>query len=93
MLACVLTRGLDLRAATGTTKALNLASNVASLLAFGSGGLLRWDVGAAMIVGQLIGARLGSGLVIARGAKIIRPIFIATALLLALRLAWQSFAR
>ena len=36
MLACVLTLGQDLRAATGTTKALNLTSNVASLIAFPS---------------------------------------------------------
>lgn len=92
MLACVLAFGQDLRTATGTTKALNLTSNIASLLAFGYAGCLRWDVGAAMIAGQLIGARLGSGLVVARGAKIIRPIFIATALALAARLIWKSFA-
>ena len=63
MLACVLTLGQDLRTATGTTKALNLTSNVASLIAFAFADCLRWDVGAAMIVGQLLGARLGSGLV------------------------------
>lgn len=91
MMACVLTLGHDLRTATGTTKALNLTSNVASLIAFALGGFLRWDVGLAMIAGQLVGARLGSGLVLARGAKIIRPIFIATALALAARLAWQAF--
>ena len=91
MMACVLTLGHDLRSATGTTKALNLVSNVASLIAFASGGFLRWDVGIAMIAGQLVGARLGSGLVLASGAKIIRPIFIATALALAARLAWQAF--
>jgi uncharacterized membrane protein YfcA len=91
MMACVLTIGLDLRAATGTTKALNLTSNLAALAAFALGGHLRWDVGAAMIAGQLIGARLGSGLVLERGAAVIRPIFIATALLLAARLTWQAF--
>ena len=91
MMACVLTLGHDLRSATGTTKALNLVSNVASLIAFACGGFLRWDVGIAMIAGQLVGARLGSGLVLASGAKIIRPIFIATALALAARLAWQTF--
>lgn len=91
MLACVLALGQDLRSATGTTKALNLTSNVASLIAFGIVGSLRWDVGAAMIAGQLVGARLGSGLVVSRGAKIIRPIFIATALALAARLIWRSF--
>lgn len=92
MLACVLALGQDLRTATGTTKALNLSSNIASLIAFGYAGCLRWDVGAVMIAGQLIGARLGSGLVVTRGAKIIRPIFITTALALAVSLIWKSFA-
>jgi uncharacterized protein len=92
MLACVLTLGQDLRAATGTTKALNLASNVASLLTFAFAGCLRGDVGIAMIAGQLVGARIGSGLVVTRGARIIRPIFVATALALAARVAWLAFA-
>jgi uncharacterized protein len=89
MLACVLTQGHDLRQAAGTTKALNLTSNVASLLVFALAGCLRWDVGAVMIAGQLLGARLGSGMVVKSGARIIRPIFIATALALALKLAWD----
>ena len=91
MLACVLMLGQDLRAATGTTKALNLISNIAALIAFALAGCLRFDIGAAMIAGQLAGARLGSGLVIAHGARIIRPLFIAVALTMALRLAWLAF--
>ena len=93
MLACVLTLGQELRAATGTTKALNLASNVAALIAFAFAKCLRFDVGFAMIAGQLAGARLGSGLVIAHGSRVIRPLFIAVALPLALRLAWQAFGK
>lgn len=91
MLACVLTHGQSLREATGTTKALNLASNIAALITFAFAKCLRFDVGAAMIAGQLVGARLGSGLVITHGVRIIRPLFIAVALALALRLTWQAF--
>jgi uncharacterized protein len=90
MMACVLTQGHDLRQATGTTKALNLTSNVSSLLVFAWAGCLRWDVGAVMIAGQLAGARLGSGMVVKSGARIIRPIFVATALALAAKLAWDA---
>ena len=93
MLACVLTLGQKLRTATGTTKALNLASNVAALITFAFAKCLRFDVGFAMIAGQLAGARLGSGLVVAHGARVIRPIFIAVAVALALRLAWQALAK
>ncbi len=93
MLACVLTLGQNLRTATGTTKALNLASNIAALAAFAFARCLRFDVAAAMIAGQLVGARLGSGLVITHGARVIKPLFITVALALALRLAWQAFHR
>jgi uncharacterized membrane protein YfcA len=91
MLACVLTLGQDLRLATGTTKALNLTSNIAALGAFALAGCIRFDAGIAMIAGQLIGARIGSGLVVAHGSRVIRPLFIAVALAMALRLAWQAF--
>ena len=93
MLACVLTLGQNLRTATGTTKALNLASNIAALAAFAFARCLRFDVAAAMIAGQLVGARLGSGLVITHGARVIKPLFITVALALAARLAWQAFHR
>ena len=93
MLACVLLLGQDLRAATGTTKALNLTSNIAALIAFAFAKSIRLDAGVAMIAGQLVGARLGSGLVITHGARIIRPLFITVALTLAVRLAWQAFGR
>ena len=43
-----------------------------------------------MIAGQLIGAKLGSGLVIRRGARLVRPIFLAVVLLLAGRLLWLA---
>ncbi len=91
MLACILALGQDLRAATGTTKALKLASNLAALVTSAFAKCLRLEVGVAMIAGQLAGPRPGSGMVIAHGARIIRPLFIAVAFTLALRLGWQAF--
>jgi uncharacterized protein len=93
MLACLFLLGLDLREATGHTKAMNLASNLASLAVFVASGSVRYDIGVVMIVGQLIGARLGSGLVITHGARFIRPIFLAVVVTLAARLLWENLAR
>ncbi len=90
MVACVGLLGLDLAAATGHTKAMNLASNLGSLVIFMPKGSVRYDVAAAMIAGQLVGARLGSGLVIARGSRFVRPVFLAVVLVLAARLLWQN---
>jgi uncharacterized membrane protein YfcA len=78
--------GLDLSRATAATKVVNLTSNLASLGVFLCAGQTRWDCAGVMIVGQLLGARLGSGLAIRKGARLIRPAFITVVLLLAIRL-------
>lgn len=83
--------GLDLRHATGYTKAANLASNLGSLAIFLGSKSVHFPAGAAMIAGQLIGAQLGSGFVIKHGAKFIRPVFLAVVCALTLKLIWDGF--
>lgn len=92
-MACVHFLGLDLARATGYTKAMNLASNLASVIIFVGHGQVDYGVAAAMAAGQLVGARAGSGLVIRGGAKIVRPIFLSVVIALTLRLAWKAFVR
>ncbi|MBK7977899.1 MAG: TSUP family transporter [Deltaproteobacteria bacterium] len=84
--ACVGVLGLELRGATAYTKVVNLASNVGALVLFALAGRVDYRVGLVMIAGQVTGARLGSGLVIRRGASLIRPIFVAMVVALALKL-------
>jgi uncharacterized membrane protein YfcA len=93
MVACVLLLGLDLGEATGHTKAMNLASNLGSLAVFLAARQVWFDVGAVMIAGQLLGAKLGSGLVIRRGARLVRPLFLTVVLILAARLLWLAARR
>ena len=85
--------GLDLRRATGYTKAVNLASNLGALALFLAADSVHFPAAAAMIAGQLLGARLGSGLVIHRGLAVIRPVFLTVVSALTLKLlldAWRS---
>lgn len=85
--------GLDLRHATGFTKTVNLASNLGALILFAAHGAVHLPIAAAMIAGQLLGARLGSGLVIRKGATLIRPVFLAVVLALTFKLlldAWRN---
>lgn len=91
--ALVTLLGLELREATGYTKAVNLASNLGALGFFLWNGAVHFTAGAAMVAGQLLGARLGSGLVVRRGAAFIRPVFLAVVFALTLRLLWQAWAR
>lgn len=90
-IACIAMLGLDLPRATGYTKAVNLASNLASLLAFSLAGQVQLPMALIMIAGQLIGARLGSGLVIKHGAPFIRMVFLAVVFALTIKLLWDQF--
>lgn len=75
-MAEVALRGRALVAATANAKALNFATNIASLIIFAFGGHVVWAVGAVMISGQLLGAFFGSKVIISGGAKWIRPVIV-----------------
>ncbi len=83
--------GYNLTRATAHTKLMNLASNIASLMAFVAGGHIHFGAGLCMGLGQMLGARLGSKVVIRKGTAWIRPVFIGVALTITLRLLWQNF--
>jgi uncharacterized membrane protein YfcA len=83
--------GLDLARATGYTKVVNLASNLGALGVFLMAGSVHFLAGGVMVAGQLLGARLGSGMVIRRGAAFIRPVFLTVVGVMTLKLlvdAW-----
>ena len=90
-LAYVLALGFNLTRATAHTKVMNFTSNAASLAVFLVGGHCHLTGGLCMGLGQLLGARLGSKVVIRKGVKLIRPIFITVALAITVRLLWQNF--
>jgi hypothetical protein len=78
--------GYNLRRATAHSKLLNLASNLAALLIFLPGGHIRWPVAAAMALGQLLGAWLGSHLVLRHGTALVRPVLVVSSLLISVKL-------
>ncbi len=91
-LAYVLALGFNLTRATAHTKVMNFTSNASSLAVFLIGGHCHLTSGLCMGMGQLLGARLGSRVVIRKGVKLIRPIFILVALGITARLLWQNFS-
>ncbi len=92
VIAFVLLAGFNLTRATAHTKLLNWTSNLAALLLFSLGGAVVWKVGLVMACGQLIGARVGSRLVLTKGAGLVRPALVIVSLLMSLRLVWQQYA-
>jgi uncharacterized membrane protein YfcA len=82
--------GFNMTKATGYTKVMNFTSNVISLLLFMAGGYVLWREGLVMGAGQFIGARIGSRMVIRRGTRFIRPVFITMVVLITAKLIWQN---
>ena len=85
-MAYVLLLGFNLTKATAHTKLMNFTSNAASLAVFLVGGKAHMAAGLVMGVGQLLGAWLGAKMVVARGARFIRPIFLMVVLAISVRL-------
>ncbi len=73
--------GYNLRRATAHSKLLNFTSNLAALLFFIAGGHIAWATAAIMAFGQLIGAWLGSHLVLRHGARLVRPVLVVSSVL------------
>ncbi|MEI6604515.1 MAG: TSUP family transporter [Verrucomicrobiota bacterium] len=82
-------RGFELTRATAYTKVVNLTSNLASLVVFLWAGSVVFNIALAMIAGQLIGARLGSGLVLKHGAPLVRVVFLVVVFTLTAKLLWD----
>jgi uncharacterized membrane protein YfcA len=90
-LAFMLGLGFNLARATANTKALNWASNVASLIAFLLAQKVWFAAGLAMGAGQWLGARAGSHMVITRGTKFIRPVFLTMVVLITLKMIYDNY--
>jgi uncharacterized protein len=89
-MAFVLFLGFNLTRATAWTKVMNFTSNLVSLVFFLANGFVSLPEGIVMGLGQFAGARVGARLVISRGSRFIRPVFIAVVLAVSAKLLWQS---
>ena len=77
---------MDVRSANGQCKAVNLTTNVTSLIVFLRSGQTVILLGLAAAVCNMAGNWLGSGLAIKAGSRITRPIILFVLLLLLLRI-------
>jgi uncharacterized protein len=86
MLGYVALAGFGMLKATAHTKLLNFASNIGALAVFIAGGAVIWKIGLAMGLGQFIGARLGAGLAMKNGARLIKPLLVTVCIILSAKL-------
>lgn len=83
-------QGFNMRKATAYTKPLVLIVNSTSMVIFMWGGHVIWGLALAMAAAQLVGARLGSNLVIQRGTALIKPMIVIMTLAIAVKLIIQN---
>lgn len=75
--------GFDFLSASASAKAVNLATNVASVIYFAATDQIFYAIGLAMAACNIVGALLGTRLAIAKGSRFVRVFFllIVTALI------------
>ncbi len=83
--------GFDFTIAAGNSKVLNFVSNITSLGMFALNGKIYYMLGIPIGLAMIAGARVGSKVAIKNGAKVIKPIFVTIALVLTVKLLFDTF--
>lgn len=81
--------GLDFLGASASAKVVNVATNLAAILAFAWSGHIWWGLALPMAACNMAGSRFGSQLAIAKGAPFVRRLFLTVVLALLGRMAWE----
>jgi len=90
-IAFVVFMGLNLKKATAHTKIMNATSNIIALVAFIFGGKVIFIAGIVMGSAQLLGATLGSHMVIRRGTKFVRIFFLCVVAITIAKLIYSTY--
>jgi hypothetical protein len=90
-IALVVLLGLNLKKATAQTKVMNFTSNIVSLAVFLWSGNVLFLVGLLMGLGQIVGAYIGSNMVIKKEVKFIRTFFLTMVGLTLIKIIYSSY--
>lgn len=82
--------GLSIKSANAQAKVINLTTNITSLVIFLLNGTVLIPLGIACALCNMAGSYIGSGMVLNKGSKIIRPIIISVLVILALKLILET---
>ena len=62
--------------ANGNAKALNLTSNIASLITFAMSAKINYAIGIPVALAMIAGGQLGARAAVKNGYKLIKPVFV-----------------
>jgi len=83
--------GQEMVSATAYTKVMNFTSNITALIFFAIGGKLVIIPGFIMGAGEILGATIGSKLVIKNGVKFIKPFFYTIVVIIIISLFYKHY--
>ena len=89
IIAFSLFAGMDVRSANGLSKAVNLTTNVTSLLVYLHSGQVMITLGLAAAACNMAGNWLGSGMAVRAGTRITRPVILFVLVLLLVRIIFR----
>ncbi len=91
LLTLITLQGYTLQKATIEAKLYNATTGLTSLSIFLLSGKVVWLAGLSMAIGQLVGARIASGMILSKGNKVIRPMVITMSVLMGIYLAYKNW--
>jgi uncharacterized membrane protein YfcA len=86
----VLLLGENMTRASGDAKAVNFASNLASVILFASRGKIVWTIALPMALAQATGAWIGAHLAVKHGDRMVRRVVLGVVAGLVVKLAWDT---
>lgn len=89
ILAFVALFGDGMMRASGNSKILNLASNLASLIVFAVRGTIVWSIALPMAAASALGAWAGAHVAVRRGDRFVRVVVLGVVVALVSKLAWE----
>lgn len=84
--------GFDFLAASASAKVINLATNIASVIYFGSTGHIIYAYAVPMALCSVLGAAIGTWVAIAKGSRFVRIFFLVVVAALIAKLAQSIIA-
>ncbi|MFZ5480724.1 MAG: sulfite exporter TauE/SafE family protein [Myxococcota bacterium] len=80
--------GLDFLGASASAKLVNVATNLAAIVAFAAAGVIRWELALPMAVCNVAGSQIGTRLALAKGAGFVRSVFVVVVTGMLMKLGW-----
>lgn len=84
--------GFDFLSAAGNAKIMNFISNITSLVLFAFNGQIKYLYGVPVALSMILGAQVGTKLALTKGSRLIKPIFVAMSLAVALKMLYTMIS-